>query len=58
MRDCHSSLRQEILDVAQAQAEPVIQPDGVADDLGREPVSTVALPVVAHHRTVPGCRFT
>jgi hypothetical protein len=32
---------QDQLDVAQAQAEDVIQPDSVADDLGREAVSGI-----------------
>jgi hypothetical protein len=40
--DGDSALRQEILDVSEAQAEPVVQPDGVADDLGWEPVAAVA----------------
>jgi hypothetical protein len=32
----HPTLRQDQLDVPQAQTEHVIQPDGVADDLGRK----------------------
>jgi hypothetical protein len=40
--DGDSALRQEILDVSEAQTEPVIQPDGMADDLGWEPVAAVA----------------
>ncbi len=53
-----SALCQKIFDVSEAQAEAVIKPDGVADDLRREPVSMVALPSVAHRRTVPGSRLT
>ena len=33
-----AALGQDQLDVTQAQAEDVIQPHGVADDLGRKPV--------------------
>jgi hypothetical protein len=40
-RSLPSALRQEQLDVTQAQAEDVIQPHGVADDLGRKPVSGI-----------------
>jgi hypothetical protein len=31
----------DLVDMAQAQREPEIEPDGVADDLGREPVAGV-----------------
>src|SRR3954470_14820758 len=34
--------RQHLLDHAQAQREPEIQPDRVADDFGRKPVAGVA----------------
>ena len=33
--------RQQLIDVAQAQGEAEIEPDGMADDLGREPVAGV-----------------
>ena len=36
-----AALRQDQLDVAQAQAEDVVQPDRVADDLRREPMPGV-----------------
>lgn len=39
MRDGHTSLGQDELNVAQAQAEDVIEPYGVADDLRREAVA-------------------
>ena len=51
--DGDSTLRQEILDVSEAQAEPVIQPDGVADDLGWEPVAAVAGCAAVHLPTLP-----
>jgi hypothetical protein len=34
----HAALRQDRLDVAQAEAEDVIQPDRVTDDLRRKPL--------------------
>ena len=34
-----SALRQKVLDVSEDQTEPVIQPDGVADDLGWTPAA-------------------
>jgi hypothetical protein len=37
--DGYASFSQYQLDVTQAQAEDVIQPDGVADDLGGEPMA-------------------
>jgi hypothetical protein len=36
-----AALRQDQLDVAQTEAEDVIEPDGVADDLRRKPVSGI-----------------
>ena len=41
--DHNSSLRQQILDISQADTESVVEPDCVTDDRGRESVSTVAL---------------
>jgi hypothetical protein len=43
IRDVDPPLRDQFLDVAQAQAEPIAQPDGVTDDLRREPVSMAPL---------------
>ena len=53
VRDGHTSLRQQILDVAEAQAEAVIEPHGVADDLDWETVSAIAALGVGHGRTLP-----
>ena len=39
--DHDSPLREEIFDVAKAEAESVVEPDGVADDLGGEAVASV-----------------
>jgi hypothetical protein len=38
-----TAFSQDQLDIAQAEAEHVIQPDGVADDLGREPMAIVGV---------------
>jgi hypothetical protein len=45
-------LREEIFDVAKAEGEPVIEPNGVADDGGRESVAGIA-DAVGRPVTVP-----
>ena len=42
LRDCDPSLGEEIFDISQTQAETVIQPDSMADDLGWKAVAAVA----------------
>lgn len=42
-----ASLSQQIFDVSVAQAESVVEPDRVADDIRREPVA-----LVCSHRTI------
>ena len=39
----YATREQELLDVAVAEAEPVIQPDAMADDLGRKAVVLIAV---------------
>ncbi len=56
--DDDPALGQKIFDITEAQAEPMIEPDGVADDLRRKAMSVVALPIVAHRRTVPGASLS
>ncbi len=51
-------LCKEILDVTEAQAEAVVEPDGVADDLRREPVSAVAGCVVIYPASLPDTSST
>jgi len=51
VRDRHAALGQDQLDLAQAQAEHVIQPHRVADDLGREAVAGVGRGL-GHHPTI------
>ena len=41
--DDSASLSQEQLNIPQAEAEHVIEPDGVSDDLGWEPVAIVRI---------------
>jgi hypothetical protein len=41
MRDVDTALQQELLGVAVAQAEPVVEPHTMADDLGRKAVVLV-----------------
>ncbi len=48
IRDDDSALGQKILDISKAQAETMINPDGVADDFWREPMSVIARPAVLH----------
>ena len=36
--DRHASLREEIFGIAEAEAEPMVEPDRVADDVGRESI--------------------
>ena len=45
VRDGDTTLSQEILDVAEAQSEPVVQPDRVADDRGGEAVPGLLCPL-------------
>jgi hypothetical protein len=39
--DQHATFGQDQLDIAQAEAEHVIQPNGVADDPGREAMAMI-----------------
>src|ERR1700709_443125 len=41
--DDDTAFRQDQLDIAQTEAENVVQPDGVADDLGWEPMAVVGI---------------
>ncbi len=46
-------LSEKVLDVAKAQREPMVQPDGVADDFGWEAVASIQgfhRSIVAHRR--------
>ena len=54
VRHRDAALGQEILDVTEAEGEAVVEPDGVADDGGRESVSGIAHDGHGHPATVPG----
>jgi hypothetical protein len=41
--DDNTSLSQDQLNIAQAETEHVVQPDGMADDLGGEPMTIVRI---------------
>jgi hypothetical protein len=53
-QDVDSSLGKKFLDIPEARREPVIQPDGVTDDLGREPVSVAAASIGFHQPCLRG----
>ena len=40
--DRHASLREEIFSIAEAEAESMVEPDRVADDVGWESISVIA----------------
>ena len=46
-------LCQEIFDITEAQAEAVVEPDGVADDLRGKSVSVVAGCIIVHLPSLP-----
>jgi hypothetical protein len=41
VRDYHATLSRDQLDLTQAQAENILQPHGVAGDLGREAIAVI-----------------
>ena len=51
--DRHASLREETFDIAEAEAEPMVEPDRVADDVGRESISVIAGRLAPHRLTLP-----
>jgi hypothetical protein len=48
MGDQHATFGQDQLDIAQAEAEHVIQPDSVADDLSREAMAMIRIGLGRH----------
>ena len=51
--DRHASLREEIFGIAEAEAESMVEPDRVADDVGRESISVIAGQLALHRPTLP-----
>ena len=56
--DGDSALCQQIFDVSQAQTKPVVEPDGVADDLCGESVSAIAPFLGFHAGSLPATTST
>jgi hypothetical protein len=50
--DDNPSLREQILDIAKTQSEPLVQPDRVADDFWWESVSMVSVVLLFHPHIV------
>ena len=57
--DRHASLREEIFGIAEAEAEPMVEPDRVADDVGRESIYVLAdwllIGLLCHSSPQPDC---
>jgi hypothetical protein len=53
VRHSDTALGEQVFDVAETEREPVVQPDGMTDDRGREPVPWIAHGIVGHPATVP-----
>jgi hypothetical protein len=51
-------LSEEIFGVSETQTEPVVEPDGVTDDLRGESVAVVAGGVARHRPTLPAAALT
>ena len=53
-----SSFGQQILNIPEAHAVSVVEPDGMADDFGRKAMPMVAGPASVHPGIVPGGELT
>ena len=53
VRHGDAALGKQVFDVAETEGETVVEPDGVADNRGREPVAWIAHHIVRHPATVP-----
>jgi hypothetical protein len=52
VRDDDSPFGEKILDISEAQAETMVNPDGITDDFWRETMTVIARPVVLHGTSV------
>src|ERR1019366_6181062 len=52
IRDDDSPFHEKILDISEAQAETMVNPDCIADDFWRETMAVIARPVVLHRTSV------
>ena len=50
--------RQNVLGIAEAQAEPMIEPHCVADDFGQKSIAMVGQFLVIHGNSLPDTRST
>jgi len=53
VRHCDPALGEEVFDVAETEGEAVVEPDGVADNRGREPIAWIVRHIARHPATVP-----
>ena len=51
--DGDAALGEQILHIPEAEAEAVVEPDGVTDNVGREAVAVIARQVAGHRLTLP-----
>ena len=58
VRHGDAPLREEIFGIAEAHTEPVVEPDGVTDDVRRESVAVVAGGRARHRPTLPAAAST
>ena len=56
--DIDATLSQDQLNIPQAEAERVVQPDGMADDLGGEPTTIVRVGWRLHHASLTRLQAT
>src|SRR5579864_1907645 len=54
IRDDDSAFGEKVLDISEAQAESMVNPDGIADDFRRETMTVIARPIVLHGISVSG----
>jgi hypothetical protein len=52
IRDDDSPFHEKILDISEAQAETMVNPDGIADDFWRKTMTVIARPVLLHGTSV------
>ena len=48
IRDDDSAFGEKIFDIPEAQAETMVNPDGIADDFRREPMAVIQRPAAFH----------
>jgi hypothetical protein len=53
IRDDDSAFGEKVLDISEAQAESMVNPDGIADDFWRETMTVIARPII-HGISVSG----